>query len=138
MKASLAALLSFVAVLQAVQPAAAQFLNASIVVVSQTKTFTPADCNYVASTVAMISISSLTAAQYYSGISCSITSAVSGTGAALSFLTIVNSFATTGLAIPFTNLANGLSNKWIDILTTINAGCGSEALYTDFFYASKG
>ncbi|GFH27664.1 hypothetical protein HaLaN_26026, partial [Haematococcus lacustris] len=48
MKASLAALLSFVAVLQAVQPAAAQFLNASIVVVSQTKTFTPADCNYVA------------------------------------------------------------------------------------------
>ncbi|KAJ9530897.1 hypothetical protein QJQ45_028807 [Haematococcus lacustris] len=108
MKASLAALLSFVAVLQAVQPAAAQFLNASIVVVSQTKTFTPADCNYVACT-----------------------------GAALSFLTIVNSFATTGLAIPFTNLANGLSNKWIDILTTINAGCGSEALYTDFFYASE-
>ncbi|KAJ9521183.1 hypothetical protein QJQ45_022907, partial [Haematococcus lacustris] len=131
MRSILAAMLCFTVVLHC---ASAQVLNATITVVSQTKTFTVQDCNAAASTIAMMSISSATAAQFYVGISCSVTAAVSGTGAALSFLTVVSSHSLAGLATPFTNLANRLSSGgWLTLMQQLVPGCGSEAQYADFF-----
>ncbi|KAJ9521075.1 hypothetical protein QJQ45_022815, partial [Haematococcus lacustris] len=131
MRSILAAMLCFTVVLHC---ASAQVLNATIIVVSQTKTFTVQDCNAAANTIAMMSISSATAAQFYVGISCSVTAAVSGTGAALSFLTVVSSHSLAGLATPFTNLATRLSSGgWLTLMQQLAPGCGSEAQYGDFF-----
>ncbi|GFH23342.1 hypothetical protein HaLaN_20941, partial [Haematococcus lacustris] len=86
----------------------------------------------------MMSISSATAAQFYVGISCSVTAAVSGTGAALSFLTVVSSHSLAGLATPFTNLATRLSSGgWLTLMQQLAPGCGSEAQYGDFFSSPK-
>ncbi|KAL6752275.1 hypothetical protein V8C86DRAFT_2759290 [Haematococcus lacustris] len=102
MRSILAAMLCFTVVLHC---ASAQVLNATIIVVSQTKTFTVQDCNAAAST-----------------------------GAALSFLTVVSSHSLAGLATPFTNLATRLSSGgWLTLMQQLAPGCGSEAQYGDFF-----